>query len=138
MENTLNLDPKSDRDVFYYRQRHKNRVFQSLVAFFATEAERRGLTKKDLAERLKRDPAQITRWLSSPSNLTLDTISDILLSLDAEMDHTISRFEDRPNPNYMHEFYKQITETIVNPTRPPKKLTSASGSSPSKIEAEVG
>lgn len=90
------------RDVAYYRQRQKNRVFTSLVEFFAQEAERRGVTKKQLAETLSKDPAQITRWLSAPSNFELDTLSDLLLALDAEMDHRIVRFCDRAKPNYAH------------------------------------
>lgn len=90
------------RDVAYYRQRQKNRVFTSLVEFFAEEAERRGVTKKQLAEALSKDPAQITRWLSAPSNFELDTLSDLLLALDAELDHRIVRFCDRAKPNYTH------------------------------------
>lgn len=90
------------RDLAYYRQRQKNRVFTSLVEFFAKEAERRGVTKKQLAEALSKDPSQITRWLSAPSNFELDTLSDILLALDAEMDTRIVRFADRAKPNYAH------------------------------------
>ena len=54
-----------DRELFYYRQRSKNRLFEALTSFFAEEAERRGITKRDLAESLKRDPAQITRWFTA-------------------------------------------------------------------------
>src|SRR5208282_3088978 len=39
------------------------------------------VTKKELAIRLGKDPAQITRWLSAPSNFELDTLSDILLAM---------------------------------------------------------
>ena len=38
----------------------------NIVEFFAQEAERRGFTKKQLAEVLSKDPSQITRWLSAP------------------------------------------------------------------------
>jgi hypothetical protein len=55
-----------------------------------------------LAELLAKDPSQITRWLSAPSNFELDTLSDILLALGAEMDHRIVRFGDRIKPNYAH------------------------------------
>src|SRR5579859_1071833 len=99
MENTSKLNAMKRRDVSYYRQRQKNRVFTELVQFFAQEAERRGITKKDLAAALGKDPAQITRLLSAPANLELDTLSDFLLALDAEMDHKIVRFKDRPKPN---------------------------------------
>lgn len=104
-------EPKRGRDIYYYRQRLKNRVFSKLLSFFVEEAKRTGVTKKDVAERLKRDPAQITRWLSNPSNLTLDTISDILLALDAEAEPPqIVRFADRAAPNYAHQLIARIEE----------------------------
>jgi transcriptional regulator with XRE-family HTH domain len=102
MANILKRRPANRRDVAYFRQRQKNRIFTELVSFFAQEAERSGLTKKDLAELLEKDPAQITRWLSAPSNFELDTLSDLLLALGAEMDHRIVRFDDRAKPNYAH------------------------------------
>ena len=109
MADTSKTSPLSERDLHYYRQRAKNRIFESLTTFFAQEAERTGVTKRDIAEYLNRDPAQITRWLSSPSNLTIDTISDLLLSLDAEMDHTISKFSERVQPNQMHPLIARLT-----------------------------
>jgi hypothetical protein len=86
--------PLNRRDIAYYRQRQKNRVFTALVAFFADEARQGNVTKKELAIRLGRDPAQVTRWLSAPSNFELDTLSDILLAMGAEMDYEIVRFQD--------------------------------------------
>jgi transcriptional regulator with XRE-family HTH domain len=109
MENISKLPVRSDRDIFYYRQRFKNRVHESLTAFFAEEAERRGITKQDIAESIDRDPAQISRWLNSSSNLTLESISDLLLGLDAEMDDPrITRFENKPILNYVHPILSQI------------------------------
>jgi hypothetical protein len=121
MENTSKLSAVSDRDMFYYRQRSKNRLFETITAFFAEEAERRGITKRDIAECLKRDPAQITRWLTSPSNLTSDTISDLLLSLGAEMDYSVARFADRPAPNEMHPLIAKIKLTEDKSAAEPKK-----------------
>jgi transcriptional regulator with XRE-family HTH domain len=95
MVDTSNKDCLKRRDIAYYRQRQKNRVFTALTAFFAEEAERGRITKKELARKLGKDPAQITRWLSAPSNFELDTLSDILLAMGAEMDHEIIRFGDR-------------------------------------------
>lgn len=102
MADTSKLSEKSPREIFYYQQRHKNRVHEALTAFVAEEAERRGITRQDIAESIRRDPAQITRWLGVPGNLTLETISDLLLSLDAEMDVRVVRFDDRPPANEMH------------------------------------
>lgn len=102
MVNTSNSKKISARDVFYFRQRQKNIVFSKLAAFFEEEAKRRGVTRKDLAEILDKEPSQISRWLSSPSNITLDTISDILLALDAVMAFDIQQFENAPRANFTH------------------------------------
>jgi hypothetical protein len=111
MENTSKLNLMKRRDVAYYRQRQKNEVFAALVAFFADEAKRRGISKKELATALSKDPSQITRWLSAPSNFELDTLSDILLAMDAEMEHRIVRFSDRPKPNVMHHLVARVILT---------------------------
>jgi hypothetical protein len=124
MENTSKLPALSDRDIFYYRQRSKNRLFEALTSFFAEEAERRGITKRDIAECLRRDPALITRWLSAPSNLTIDTVSDFLLSLGAEMDYAVARFHDRSRPNAMHPLIAKVVaghEEDKAPIAEPKK-----------------
>lgn len=88
----------TDREIFYFRQRNKNKVFQSVVAFFAREAEKRGLTKSEIAEALGKDRSQITRWFSGPGNWELDTISDLLLAMGAEMDHQIVSFDQPCEP----------------------------------------
>jgi transcriptional regulator with XRE-family HTH domain len=111
VENTSKpkIVPKQAREVFYFRQRQKNRFFGEIASFFSEEAERRGITRKDLAVALGRDPAQITRWLSNPSNMTLDSISDILLAMDAEIDGpSIIRFSERPKSNYAHPIIRAI------------------------------
>lgn len=97
------------KEVAFYRQRLKNRIFTVIVKFFADEAARRGVTKKDIALYLDRDPAQITRWLSAPSNMTLDTISDLLLALEAEPGRLpIERLEDKVKPNYAHPLMGEL------------------------------
>ena len=110
MENISNRSPKKERDVFYYRQRMKNRFFTKIISFFAEESERTGITKKDLAILLKRDPGQISRLLSNPSNMTLETISDLLFALDAEAEPPrIVRFSERSKPNYAHPLIARVT-----------------------------
>lgn len=108
--NTSEIDQLKPRDVYYYRQRYKNRVYGELLKHFVSEAEANGITKKDIATRLGRDPAQVTRWLKEPSNLTLETISDLLLALDAEPDPPlpIGKFRDRPTPNYAHPLIARV------------------------------
>ena len=102
MENTSKLPAVSDRDIAYYNRRNQNRIFEALTSFFAEEAEQRDITKKDVADATRRDPASITRLLSHPSNITADTCSTFLLSLGAEMDYRIVRFSERVPANEMH------------------------------------
>jgi hypothetical protein len=90
------------RDRAYYRRRQQNKIFSRITQFFATEAAAGRISKKEIANKLDRDPAQITRWLSYPANLESDTISDLLLAMGAEMDHEIVSFADRKTPNYAH------------------------------------
>jgi len=73
-----------------------------IAAFFAEEAAAGRITKKQLANLIEKNPAQITRWLTEPSNYEADTISDILLAMGAEMDHRVVRFSERGKQNYVH------------------------------------
>jgi hypothetical protein len=40
-----------------------------------------GYSRADFAKKIGRRPEQVTRWLSAPSNLEADTISDMSLGL---------------------------------------------------------
>lgn len=64
----------------YFRTRLKNSFHDVVLTQFADL----NINKADLARRLGKEPAQITRWLGSPGNWTLDTLSDILLGMGCE------------------------------------------------------
>ena len=117
MDNTSNNKKISDRDLFYYRQRFKNRVHSKILEFFEKEAKKKGISRKDIAEILDKDPAQITRWLNSANNLTLETISDLLLALAAEVDNfEIRSLEEKPIRNYQHPLISRILAATVKPS----------------------
>jgi hypothetical protein len=101
-EDTSNRGRLSVGDIEYYRHRLKNRIFEAIWEEFVKQSDELGLTKKDIADRLDKDPSQITRWLSGPSNLTTEVMSDILLAMDSEPDILISSLMKRPIPNYIH------------------------------------
>jgi hypothetical protein len=124
--------PKSNRDIAYYKQRYQNRVYTKLVNWISQESERQQITKKDLAERLGKDAGQLSRLLGHPSNLTLDTITELLLAFDAEAEPPeIVRFADRPVANYMHP----LIAKIAKPTSEPNKLKVDSAASPRTINS---
>lgn len=84
----------------YFQQRFKNRIFEAVMGHFVERAKTEGLTRKDLAERLGKDPALVSRWLSAPSNWSLDTVSDLLVALDAELEVDVVPFEARARANH--------------------------------------
>ncbi|HZL40246.1 MAG TPA: hypothetical protein VFC45_08200 [Pseudolabrys sp.] len=120
MENTSKLSPVSDRDISYYQRRNQNRLFETLTSFFSEEAERRGISKKDICDAIRRDRASITRLLSTPSNVTADTISSFLLSLGAEMDYRIVRFSERAAANDMHPLIERVLKPRLESKQQPR------------------
>lgn len=67
----------------YFQARLRNRLFNFILARFSVE-QKNGLTKAALARRIGKSPEVINRWLGAPSNLTIDSISDLLLGIGAE------------------------------------------------------
>lgn len=126
METTSDLRQKKERA--YYRRRLQNRIFEAISSFYKEESEKRDLYKKDLAEKMGKDPAQLTRWLAYPSNLTIETISDLLYVLDAEPDINIVRFQDRLKANDMHPMAARIENMEIHrhQNRPLNSTTSSS------------
>ena len=115
MKNTFDEAKLPTTDIYFFRQRLKNKIFQSALAYFAEVAKERNLTKKDIAKLLDKDPAQITRWFSGPNNWTLDTISDLLLAMGAEMKHEIVSL-DKFNQDTTD--FENAAEFSVNPGVP--------------------
>jgi hypothetical protein len=87
-----------------------------LLAFFVEEMKTSGITQRDVAQILDREPAQISRWLSRPSNLTAESISDLLFALDAEpMPPEIVRFSEIRPRQYAHPLIARATGVEVLP-----------------------
>jgi len=109
MKSSTRNVPKTIRELAYYRQRYRNRVFSKLVSFISEQAARESLAQKDIAERLNKDEGQLSRLLNHPGNLTLDTISDLLLAFEAEPEPPeIVPFKDRRPANYVHPLIAQV------------------------------
>jgi transcriptional regulator with XRE-family HTH domain len=69
---------KVPRGTFaYFRARLKHRVYSLLIGEF----KRSKLSQADLCRRLDMEPAQLSRLLSGPGNLTLETTSDLLFAM---------------------------------------------------------
>ena len=68
----------------YFRSRLSNKLHELIIDEFARLSETTGFTKAELARRIQKEPAQITRWLGTPSNWTLDTLSDLAVGMGCE------------------------------------------------------
>ena len=91
LSEVLGDGPISQGKLAYFRARLKNRIHDAVLSQFAAS----GITKAQLARRLDKKPEQITRWLSSPGNWTLDTWSDLLLGMKSEPSASIKEFEEQ-------------------------------------------
>ena len=99
MRDTTELKkPIPRREKYFFRQRLKNKIYQAMMANFAKMAEYNGLTRAILAERIGKDPSRITGWLSGPCNIELDTLSDLLLGMDSELEpQVLFLYDKQPN-----------------------------------------
>jgi transcriptional regulator with XRE-family HTH domain len=78
--------PIPEDKLVYFRERLRDRLHSAIVSAYVTRSKENGLKQKDLAVRIHRTSAQITRWFSTASNLTLDSISDLMVGLGMDFD----------------------------------------------------
>lgn len=115
----------------YFRARLRSRIHEAILHVFLDEKSK-GTTKATLARRLGKAPEQITRWLASPGNLRLDTVSDILLAMKHELSFNVTPIELGLRHNEFHEMaslkptvavnQKNVTVTIRNVSQPVEAL----------------
>ena len=83
------------KPILFASERNRNRdrakIFQAVLR--AIEGD----TINRIAKKLGRKPEQIAAMLASSANWDLDTVSDLLYSIDAEMDYTVGATK-RPKP----------------------------------------
>lgn len=77
--------PKGDEplprgQLAYLRARYQSNVHSIVLEEF----EKSGLTMAQLARRLRMDPGQLARLMGNPSNMTLDTLSDLLYAISGK------------------------------------------------------
>lgn len=66
----------------FFQERLRGRVFEFILKAFLEETKN-GLTQAKLARRIGKRSEVISRWLGGPSNLEIDSISDLLLGIGA-------------------------------------------------------
>jgi transcriptional regulator with XRE-family HTH domain len=90
-------------ELALYAERNRFRAYEAVVKAVERAANEHKLNRKRIAQLIGRSPAQVSTWLSSPSNLTLDTISDLLRAVGATMDYNVVFDKDRAKSNVHHE-----------------------------------
>jgi hypothetical protein len=92
----LNGDPIPPGKRAYFQERLRNRIYCLILEEFIQKSESENLTQKTLAHRVGKGADQINRWLSSPGNWTIDTISDLLIGISgSELELSISKIADQ-------------------------------------------
>ena len=117
-QHSLNEGQIPVAEIAYYNQRLRNHIFGQVLKAFAEEAEAGRINKAELARKLGKEPPQITRWFSGPSNWTLDTISSLLVGIGAELDTAVVFLRDRAQPNYAHPLVEQLAGQTLLETTP--------------------
>ena len=90
MKNTFKIEKPTPRDVFYHRAKLQANIYHDVLQRFAELAKANGFTKKQLADAIGKDAAQITRLFAEPGNWTLATVSDLLIGMEAQLDHRVA------------------------------------------------
>ncbi len=86
----------------YLQERFRNRLYDLVVSeFIKHNSANPEFTQAALARRINSRPEVVNRWLSSPGNWRLDTVSNLLVGIcGAELEMSLSRFCDQPARNY--------------------------------------
>lgn len=90
---------------------------QAILVEFEKAEKSKKLTKGKLAKRIGKKPEQITRWLSYPGNLTLETAAEILVGIGIQIEslglETLATGARAKYPNYQETWRSDATQTPV-------------------------
>lgn len=89
-------------DAALFAERNRNRVYDIVVKAVVANAKAKGMKRKEIADKIGRKQSHVTKLLSGPGNWTLDTISDLLFAVDAELDYEVVPFSKRAKSNVFH------------------------------------
>ena len=79
---TLETEPIPKTTIQFFCRTNQNRYHSMLLRLLKES----GLTQKKVADKLGVDKGQINRWLSSASNLTINTFTKLMLAMGADLD----------------------------------------------------
>ena len=115
----------------YFEQRFRNRVYEAVIRALEKECAENKLKRKDLAVHMGKKESQVSRWLAGPGNWTLDTVSDLLFAIDAELDFVVTKFKNKKKKN---EFHPLNSDMPPIPPLPPKLSNQGIATPPPPIQ----
>jgi hypothetical protein len=100
VESEFDVIPAEKRAYLSDRLRH--RLYDLILnEFMKHQEENPGFTQAALARRIGSRPEVVNRWLTSPGNWTLDTVSNLLAGISgAEVGLSVNRFAEYARANH--------------------------------------
>ena len=98
LKSSLSQTPIPESTLAYFRRQFANSLHQLVLSTFSTVERENGVTRAEVARRIGRKPEQITRWLGTPSNWTIETISDLLVAMGKKPALSTSELFPSENP----------------------------------------
>lgn len=93
-KSVLNEMSPEDRATFGYAK-VRNAAFQAVQKLWRRR-KAKGMTQLQLGERIGKDPARVSKYLSGPGNWTLRTFGELVEALDGEAEIIVHGIEDPP------------------------------------------
>lgn len=72
-------------EAIRFAQHQRNMIYDQVIGILERAASERGVTQAQIAQKLGCSKSYVSRLLSGPGNWTLDTVSNLLFAVDAEM-----------------------------------------------------
>jgi hypothetical protein len=111
----------------YFASRLSGLAHQALLKILGRLERQDGFTKRAFAHRIRRKPEQITRWFSYPSNLTLETISAILLGAGYEVERIVLKNLATGECIHVPEQRQYVLQAVSAPQRNPAEISAFLG-----------
>ena len=121
----ISADPLTEAEKVYFREYTRRNIHDAILKKFIEVSSESGVTRTQIAQRLGINKSQVTRWLSSSHNWTVDSVSDLLLAMASRASFQTEDLGSVRPGNYAHPaLLKSETETTKS-----HNDTKASGSS---------